>query len=214
MFIVRRFAIAFILVSLRNINIWVRCVSFSVVQVIYLILLIASLPFKEAKHNIIEIINELVFLYLSIFATICIKDSNKFYDVSHTLVYTFVVNLSIISGILIFDIVVKLIKHCKNSTKQKKQAQKLEGPLPTQNRIMRTRNNSISTKDIKITKFKKSDENIHNFDNSKAVAEEEKNDKSLSRDIMMDSSQIFYDDSLRNTMKKTNQQPEATFDML
>ena len=169
MFIVRRLLTALILVSLRNFDIWVRCISFSSVQGIYLIFLILTLPFKEAKNNIIEIINELIFLYLS--ATICIKDSNKFFDVSHTLTYTFVANLSIITAILIFDIVAKLIKHCKNSKKQQKQAQKLEVPIATQNRMMRARNTSKSTKDMKMNKTKKNVQKVHNFDSSKAEAE-------------------------------------------
>ena len=61
---------ALVLVSMRKLNILTRCGVFTTVQIIALIFVIITRPYKEVRDNIIEIMNEIIFSILSITVTV------------------------------------------------------------------------------------------------------------------------------------------------
>ena len=95
-FIVRRAITALSLVMFRALNVWIRCISFTSIQLASAIFTIIVKPFDSAKDNIIEILNEAIFLILCIIITICNDESLWFPSLSHVLISIMLANNVII----------------------------------------------------------------------------------------------------------------------
>lgn len=117
MFIVRRFMTALVLVSMRNTNIWVRCMFFCIVQFIALTFVIVKRPFESTKDNIIEIMNEVVFSIFCIIVSVCNRKSMWFKGLPGILIYSLMINGFMISFVVITDFVIGLVKKYKAKNK-------------------------------------------------------------------------------------------------
>ena len=104
-FIVRRLITAFLIVSMRNLNVWPRCILFTIIQIAALTFSIIFRPFTEAKNNIIEIMNEAIFSVLCVFVTICNDPKIWFAELTNILIYALTINGSMISVVLIADLI-------------------------------------------------------------------------------------------------------------
>ena len=104
-FIFRRAISALSLVILRSLNVWIRCISFTSIQLASAIFTIVVKPFDSTKDNIIEVLNEVIFLILCIIITICNNESLWFPSLSHVLISIMLANNVIIFS-LIFAIVI------------------------------------------------------------------------------------------------------------
>ena len=107
-FIVRRAITALSLVMFRALNVWIRCISFTSIQLASAIFTIIVKPFDSAKDNIIEILNEAIFLILCIIITICNDESFWFPSLSHVLISIMLANNVIINVIVITEIIVNI----------------------------------------------------------------------------------------------------------
>ena len=99
-FLLKRFLMAAVIVFMRDINVWIRCISFTVIQFCVLIYLIIVRPFDDKKNNIIEPINETACLILCITITIFNDESRWFDGLDGYLIYLLVV-VGILIGVII-----------------------------------------------------------------------------------------------------------------
>ena len=116
-FVMRRFMTALVLVSLRNINIWARCIIFSYVQFWALVYASIIRPFSDIKDNIIEVMNETIFLILCIIVTVWNKKSMWFKGLPNILIIALMINGFMISFVLTIDLIVKCVYKWKQNKK-------------------------------------------------------------------------------------------------
>ena len=112
-FIIRRFITALVLVSMRDLNIWIRCIFFSIVQFFALLYVILIRPFGSTKDNIIEILNESIFSILCVIVTVCNQKSMWFKGLDNILIYTLMINGFLISFIVIIEMIATCIQKYK-----------------------------------------------------------------------------------------------------
>ena len=63
-FILRRFAMAIVIVFMREANVWVRCIIYTLIQIAALVYTFIVKPFEETKDNQIEMVNEITYTIL------------------------------------------------------------------------------------------------------------------------------------------------------
>ena len=164
-FIIRRFITALVLVSMRDLNIWIRCIFFSIVQFFALVYAILIRPFDSTKDNIIEILNESIFSILCIIVTVCNKKSMWFKGLDNILIYTLMINGFLISFIVIIEMIATCIQKYKRKKNSKcavhviNQSQKHENYRAPVDRTLV----SIETKINQNKGFSNIDESYYNF---------------------------------------------------
>ena len=120
-FIMRRLITAFLIVFLRNLNVWPRCIFFTIVQIAALTFSIIYRPFSEAKNNIIEIMNEAIFSVLCVFVTICNDPKIWFSELTNILIYALTINGSMISVVLTVDLIINCVQKCRKRRRRKRE---------------------------------------------------------------------------------------------
>ena len=63
-FILRRFAMAIVIVFMRDANVWVKCIIYTLIQIAALVYTFIVKPFEETKDNQIEMVNEITYTIL------------------------------------------------------------------------------------------------------------------------------------------------------
>ena len=171
-FIVRRFISALILVFLRSVNIWVRCIPFSIVQFTALIYVAKFRPFAEVKSNIIEIMNEVIFSILCIILTVLNQKSMWFPSLANILIYALMSNGFWIIFILSSDITIVCLEKYRVRTKPNNKPIKVEAEDVAPKQFKDNSNKTDITKNDKlitqISKFSSKMENdFESFDTMK-----------------------------------------------
>ena len=171
-FIVRRFISALILVFLRSVNIWVRCIPFSIVQFTALIYVAKFRPFAEVKSNIIEIMNEVIFSILCIILTVLNQKSMWFPSLANILIYALMSNGFWIIFILSSDITIVCLEKYRVKTKPNNKPIKVEAEDVAPKQFKDNSNKTDITKNDKlitqISKFSSKMENdFESFDTMK-----------------------------------------------
>ncbi|CAI2361012.1 unnamed protein product [Moneuplotes crassus] len=116
MFLARRIAIAVCLVCMRNTPPSMICLIFFVIQLLYFQYLIFNRPFKSKKDNIIEVLNEAVFLTLTLIITLFQEESDWKEGMSTALIMIVMINGFMVSFIIMVDSCIgisKSLKICK-----------------------------------------------------------------------------------------------------
>ena len=171
-FIIRRFISALILVFLRSVNIWVRCIPFSIVQFTALIYVAKFRPFAEVKSNIIEIMNEVIFSILCIILTVLNQKSMWFPSLANILIYALMSNGFWIIFILSSDITIVCLEKYRVKTKPNNKPIKVEAEDVAPKQFKDNSNKTDITKNDKlitqISKFSSKMENdFESFDTMK-----------------------------------------------
>ena len=171
-FIIRRFISALILVFLRSVNIWVRCIPFSIVQFTALIYVAKFRPFAEVKSNIIEIMNEVIFSILCIILTVLNQKSMWFPSLANILIYALMSNGFWIIFILSSDITIVCLEKYRVRTKPNNKPIKVEAEDVAPKQFKDNSNKTDITKNDKlitqISKFSSKMENdFESFDTMK-----------------------------------------------
>lgn len=65
-FLIRRIAIAMCLVCFRNFTISTRVMAFVLIQILYFYYLVQTKPHEEEKDNTVDILNETIFITLTV----------------------------------------------------------------------------------------------------------------------------------------------------
>ena len=97
---------AAVIVFLRDVNVWIRCISFTVIQFSVLLYLIIVRPFDDKKNNLIEPINEATCLILCITITIFNDESRWFEGLDGYLIYFLVLVGVVIGAIINIDMII------------------------------------------------------------------------------------------------------------
>ena len=145
---------ALVLVSMRKLNILARCGVFTTVQIIALIFVITTRPYKEVRDNIIEIMNEIIFSILSITVTVWSDESMWFGILPNILIYTLTINGLLISLVLIVDMLIGWVQkwRLRKKISNIKTTRVQEIGTPTTNRTytkkFRVSKNSVLTPSI------------------------------------------------------------------
>ena len=105
-FLLKRFLMAAVIVFLRDVNVWIRCISFTVIQFCVLLYLIIVRPFDDKKNNLIEPINEATCLILCITITIFNDESRWFEGLDGYLIYFLVLVGVVIGAIINIDMII------------------------------------------------------------------------------------------------------------
>ena len=109
-FILRRFTMALVIVFMRDANVWVRCIFYTLIQIVTLVYTLKIKPFKEANDNTIEMINEITYTALCIIITICNEESRWFSGLDSILIYSLMFVGLLIGVIIIVDTMVSCIQ--------------------------------------------------------------------------------------------------------
>ncbi|CAI2368850.1 unnamed protein product [Moneuplotes crassus] len=115
-FLARRIAIAICLVCMRNTPVSMICLIFFVIQLLHFQYLIFNRPFESKKDNIIEVLNEAVFLTLTLIITLFQKESDWKEGMATVLIMIVMINGFVVSFIIMVDSCInisKSIKICK-----------------------------------------------------------------------------------------------------
>lgn len=86
-FLIRRFIIVLIIVTLKDINSTARLTLFVFCQALQLFYVVLTRPFDSIYKNIIEILNESMFFLLSIFTLIFNSNTGKASSMGKALIY-------------------------------------------------------------------------------------------------------------------------------
>ncbi|CAI2374207.1 unnamed protein product [Moneuplotes crassus] len=116
-FLTRRIATAVCLVCMRNTPASMICLIFFVIQLLHFQYLIFNRPFKSKKDNIIEVLNEVVFLTLTLIITLFQKESDWKEGMATALIMIVMINGLMVSFIIMVDSCInisKTIKICKS----------------------------------------------------------------------------------------------------
>ena len=125
-FISRRFMMAVVIVFMRNVNVWIRCIFYTLIQIALLVYTFIVKPFDEANDNLIEIINEITYTVLCIIITICNEESRWFYNLDTILIYSLMIVGLLIESIIIVDIIIGCIQSYKQRKAEKKAEKYIE----------------------------------------------------------------------------------------
>ena len=90
-FILRRFLMASVIVFMRDANVWIRCIFYTLIQIAALVYTFFVRPFEETKDNLIEIINDITYAVLCIFITICNEESRWFSSLDGILIFSLMI---------------------------------------------------------------------------------------------------------------------------
>ncbi|CAI2379329.1 unnamed protein product [Moneuplotes crassus] len=115
-FLTRRIATAVCLVCMRNTPASMICLIFFVIQLLHFQYLIFNRPFESKKDNIIEVLNEAVFLTLTLIITLFQEESDWKKGMATVLIMIVMINGFMISFIIMVDSCIsisKSIKICK-----------------------------------------------------------------------------------------------------
>ena len=124
-FLLKRFLMACVIVFLRNANVWLRCILFTIIQLFVLLYLIIIRPFDWVKNNLIEPINEATCLILSIVITIHNDESKWFDGLDGYLIYFLVLVGVVITAIINIEMIVSWIQNYRER-KAKKRAEQYQ----------------------------------------------------------------------------------------
>ena len=100
-FLLKRFLMAAVIVFMRDINVWIRCISFTAIQFFVLIYVIVVRPFDEKKNNLIGFINEATCLILCITITIY-NDESRWFDALDGYLICFLMLVGVAIGAIIY----------------------------------------------------------------------------------------------------------------
>ena len=125
-FILRRFLMASVIVFMRNTNVWIRCVSFTVIQIAALVYTLIFRPFDETNDNLIELINEITYLIICITITVCNEESRWFSSLDGILIFSLMIVGILIGIIIIVSIVTDCIKSYKERQAEKRAEEYME----------------------------------------------------------------------------------------
>lgn len=101
LFLTRRALSAWAIVVLRNVDVGIKTSAFWFIQVGVLVYIITIRPFKWTKDNLIELVNEITFLWITLMISIWHTDKLWFSDLTFILISSMVVNSLIITAIIV-----------------------------------------------------------------------------------------------------------------
>ncbi|CAI2368117.1 unnamed protein product [Moneuplotes crassus] len=115
----RRTMMILILILLQSLDSFYLSCILSGIQTLYFLLLMLIRPFTRPENNIIEIVNELIFLTLSFF--LCLFNSESKWTPTVTKAFSFIIlsNSLIITLIMISTLIVTIINNIKCSSRNK-----------------------------------------------------------------------------------------------
>ncbi|CAI2361785.1 unnamed protein product [Moneuplotes crassus] len=128
-FFIRRALSACIIVFLRPAPVLVRLILFDIVQLCGLLYAIIVRPYKHLRNNIMEILNETLFLIFCILITILNKEQDWSSSLANIVLIVIMTNGLIIALILLVTTVkdlVKFIRKCRKKRQEKKQQESKE----------------------------------------------------------------------------------------
>ena len=125
-FILRRFAMAFVIVFMREVNVWIRCVFFTLIQIAALVYTSIVRPFDETKDNLIEIINEITYTIICLVITICNEESRWFSSLDSILIFSLMIVGLLIGIIINIDIIIGCIQSYKEKQAEKRAEELME----------------------------------------------------------------------------------------
>ena len=138
-FILRRFAMAFVIVFMREANVWIRCVFFTLIQIAALVYTFIVKPFDESKDNLIEIINEVTYTLVCLIITVCNEESKWFDGLDSILIFSLMIVGLLIGIIINVDIIIGCIQTYKKKKARKRAQEYMENDeecLETGNQCM------------------------------------------------------------------------------
>jgi hypothetical protein len=80
---------------------------------------IIVMPFDSKKDNIIEVMNECIFVTLCLIVTVCNSESSWFGGLPNILILALMINGFLISLVIMVDAIIGWVQHCKKKRREK-----------------------------------------------------------------------------------------------
>ena len=125
-FILRRFAMAFVVVFMRDADVWIRCSFYTLIQIAALVYTFIVKPFDESKDNLIEIINEVTYTLVCLIITVCNEESKWFDGLDSILIFSLMIVGLLIGIIINIDIIIGCIQSYKEKQAEKRAEELME----------------------------------------------------------------------------------------
>ena len=97
----RRFLLVALVILLRSTNLYFVVGTFVTIQLVYTVIITWLRPFESSKDNLIEIVNEIIFLLFSASLVRLNKSSHWGKALERVFMYLLVANTVIVTGILL-----------------------------------------------------------------------------------------------------------------
>ncbi|CAI2375827.1 unnamed protein product [Moneuplotes crassus] len=117
--LIRRTMMILALILLQNLDSFYLACILSAIQILYFLFMIFARPFEKVENNIIEIVNEFIFLTLSFF--LCVFNSESEWTPTVTKTFSFIIlsNSLIITFIILLTLLITIVIKCSSKTKSK-----------------------------------------------------------------------------------------------